>query len=251
MAVKNVLFIGHDNYGAREIFTHLHKNNPDINFHVAVTTGLYYRKSFFKSVVKLLREASFWFSLSRFIELKKYQFKGDTLVSRLKKFNVNFFYTNDVNGDTAFERIKEISPDVVLSTFTMHILKKRLINFPKYGAIACHPSMIPEYRGLEVFFWALANGEKESGVSVFYVSEKIDFGRIIYQKEFPIDEDETVESIYIKLTGLCAKAVNNVLLRIKSQEEIETKPIVGKGSYFAMPTREAYRKFKQTGRKWR
>jgi len=249
--INDVLFIAHDNYGSREIFTYLYENNKDVTFHVAITTGLYYRKSFINSIIKILKEASFWFSLSRFIELKKYQIKGDTLVARLKKFKVNYFYTNDINDDDTFEIIKGIKPDAIFSTFTMHILKNRLIKYPNFGAIACHPSMIPEYRGLEVFFWALANNETESGVSVFYVSEKIDFGRIISQKKFTIDINETVESIYIKLTKFCAIALSDVLFRLKLGKELETKPIEGKGSYFPMPTVEAYNKFKKTGRKWR
>ena len=55
----------------------------------------------------------------------------------------------------------------------MHILNKNVIRLPKISTIGCHPSILPNYRGLEVFFWALVNGEKESGVSVFYMTEKI------------------------------------------------------------------------------
>ena len=61
----------------------------------------------------------------------------------------------------------------------MHILKKNVIKLPKFYTIGCHPSILPNYRGLEVFFWALANGERESGVSVFYMEKK----DLIRQKE--------------------------------------------------------------------
>lgn len=249
--IKKVIFIGHDNYGSREIFTKMVKDHPGIEFLLIVTTGLYYKKTFIQSIIKLLKEASFLFSFSRFLELLRYKFKKDSLISRAKKWGVKIYYTNDVNDANSNNVIKEFTPDVIYSSFTMHILKTNTIKLSKIATIGCHPSILPHYRGLEVFFWALANGETKSGCSVFYVTEKIDTGKVILQEEFLIDEDETVDSIYAKLTKICARLMSLSLDKLINKEEFTIYPSDGKGSYYPMPTREAYNKFKKTGRKWK
>lgn len=251
MTIKKVIFIGHDNFGSREIFTKMVKDHPEIEFLLIVTTGLYYKKKFIPSIIKLLREASFLFSLNRFLELLKYKIKNDSLVSRAKSWEVKTFYTDDVNGADAHKVIMEFQPDVIYSSFTMHILKASTIKLSKIATIGCHPSILPHYRGLEVFFWALANRETKSGCSVFYVTEKIDTGKVILQEEFSIDEDETVKSIYEKLTKICARLMSLSLDKLIHNEAFTVYPSEGKGSYFPMPTRAAYKKFKMTGRKWK
>jgi methionyl-tRNA formyltransferase len=251
MTIKKVIFIGHDNFGSREIFTQMVKDHPEIEFLLIVTTGLYYKKKFIPSIVKLLKEASFLFSFNRFLELLKYKTKGDSLVSRAKSWGINIFYTADVNSASAHTAINKFQPDVIYSSFTMHILKSSTIRLSKVATIGCHPSILPHYRGLEVFFWALANGETTSGCSVFYVTEKIDTGKVILQEEFLIDNDETVKSIYEKLTKICARLMSLSLQKLLNNEEFTIYPSEGKGSYFPMPTREVYKKFKKTGRKWK
>ena len=169
--------------------------------------------------MKLLKEASIAFVSSRFIEGVIFSLKGDTLKKSAADHKVKFILSKDVNGDETYNILNKFNPDVILSTFTMHILNKNVIRLPKFSTIGCHPSILPNYRGLEVFFWALVNGEKESGVSVFYMTEKIDAGKVIMQENFTIDRDETVKSIYKKLTKICAKLMSQTLYKILKEDE--------------------------------
>jgi folate-dependent phosphoribosylglycinamide formyltransferase PurN len=251
MNVKKVIFIGHDNFGSREIFTKMVNDHTKIDFLLIVTTGLYYKKKFIPSIFKLLKESSFLFSFNRFLELLIYKMKNDTLIRRANNLGITVYSTDDVNGINAHKVIKEFEPDVIYSSFTMHILKSATISLSKIATIGCHPSILPHYRGLEVFFWALANSETKSGCSVFYVTEKIDTGKVILQEEFLIDEDETVKSIYEKLTKICAKLMSSSLDKLLHNQEFTIYPSEGKGSYFPMPTNEIYKKFKKSGRKWK
>ncbi len=249
--IKKVVFIGHDNFGSREIFSRFIIEHPQIEFFLIITQGLYYKKSTATSIIKLLKEASFWFSVSRFIELLKYKLKNDTLEKRAKKAGVKIYFTKDVNNARSNRIISDFSPDVIYSSFTMNILKQRTINLSKVASIGCHPSILPHYRGLEVFFWALANGESKSGCSVFNISEKIDSGQVILQEEFDIVSNETVDSIYKKLTEICAKLMSLSLTKLINGEKFEIIPSLGKGSYFPMPTKECYKKFKNRGGRWK
>ena len=140
---------------------------------------------------------------------------------------------------------------VGVSFMLVGALKSKLIELSKSATVGCHPGILPNYRGLETFFWALANGEKESGVSVFYLTEKVDVGKIIMQEKFAISHDETVKSIYEKLTKISAKLMSQTLHKISKGETFYEYPQVVGDSYYPMPTREVYKRFKQSGRKWK
>ncbi len=248
--IKKIIVIGHDNYGAREIFTAIADKFVEIEIALVITTGLYYRKSAFQSILKMLKEASWLFCFNRFLEMLKYRLSGDTLFARAKDRDIEIFCTADINGEEANRFIKQFAPDLIVSTFTMHIHKEHTINLSRVASIGCHPSVLPNYRGLEVFFWQLANGETSSGTSVFYLTEKIDAGKVIMQEEFSIDPDETVASLYAKLTMVTAQLLVVAIEKFKRGEKFEIFLPVGKGAYYPMPTREAYKKFKTAGRKW-
>lgn len=249
--IKKVILIAHNNDGSRELFTSIHESHKDVEFALIITEGLYYKKTFFQSMVKMLREASFVFCFQRLLDLLMYRLRGDTLISQAKKRGVKMFFTNDVNGEASHNFIKEFAPDLIISTFTMHIIKRPTMELSRVASIGCHPSILPHYRGLEVFFWALANNEKSSGVSVFYLTEKIDAGKVIMQEEFVIAEDETLVSIYAKLTRVTAKLLIETIKKFKKDEPFSIIDSSGDGQYYPMPTREAYRKFTRLGKKWR
>lgn len=248
--IQKAVIIGHDNYGAREIFTAIVDAHPDIQFFLIITKGLYYRKSIIQSILKMMREASIMFCSRRFLEMAKYRMKGNTLLSNAKRREIPFTMTRDINSEPAHDVIHLFAPDLIISTFTMNVFKQPTIDLANVAAIGCHPSILPNYRGLEVFFWALANGETSSGVSVFYLDEKIDAGKVIMQERFDISVDETVESLYTKLTAISARLLITTVEKFKRDEEFQVFSSAGRGSYFPMPTREAYRRFKASARKW-
>ena len=245
-----MVLVGHDNFGSREIFSRIVDDHPQLDFLLLVTTGLYYRRSWLGSVFKLLREASWTFCARRWWELQKYRLKGDTLVRRAKARGIPMHVCDDVNGSAAHARIREFAPDLLVSMFTMHIYRRETLDLAKVASIGTHPSILPHYRGLEVFFWALANREASSGVSVFDLSAKIDVGRVFLQETFDIEPDETVESIYEKLTRVTARLLSEgVRVRLLGDEPAWI-PSEGSGSYFPMPTREAYARFRRSGHRW-
>ena len=270
-----VAIVAHDFLGSREIVTRLVSENPDVEFEIFLTRGLYYRKSLLASIWKLLREASFRFSLYRGFWMLKYRLKGDRLVSRARRWGIRTHVTRDINGAKSNSLMTAFSPDVTFSINTMHIVKEPTLSIPRLGTIGCHPSLIPAYRGLEIFFWVLVNGEDRAGASVFFLTERVDHGQVIAQEDFAISESETLASMYEKENRHCAKLMARVLQDLKSNGSVGSVPTHvtegesylrptqkayrrfkapdrkwSKGDYFPMPTGEAYRRFKATGRKW-
>jgi methionyl-tRNA formyltransferase len=97
-------------------------------------------------------------------------------------------------------------PDLVFSVLTDYIFRKEDIEATRYGIINLHPAPLPDYRGCNSYAHAIMNGEKQYGVTMHYVNEKIDQGRIIRVDRLPIEHDDTGRSLYDK-AQLVAKAL--------------------------------------------
>ena len=96
------------------------------------------------------------------------------------------------------------------------MLPKIVWQMPAYGTFNLHASLLPEYRGAAPINWALINGEKKTGVTTFFIDEKIDTGAIILQDEILIHPDENAGSLHDRLMALGADTVLKTLERIGS-----------------------------------
>lgn len=240
-----LFFVGHDNSGSQFILKSLLDAFPDATCELAITTGLYYRKSALQSILKMLRESSFIFCASRAIEMVLHSSK-DGLRKTAKSNRIPFFSTDDINGADAIEKVRRFNPDLIVSLYSMHIYRAEILSIPRLGAITAHPSILPDYRGLEVFFWAMANGEKEIGVSVFKLTPRIDLGLVANDKRMPLLQPDGMRRVYSIITKSAAE------LLIKTIRQIEDGTVSyrvpqGTGRYFGMPTRDAMRRFWQLG----
>jgi len=101
------------------------------------------------------------------------------------------------------------------------MLPKIVWQMPKYGTFNLHASLLPEYRGAAPINWAIINGESKTGVTTFFIDEKIDTGSVILQKEVSIGEEETVGELHDKLMHLGSKLVIETVQQIK-QNTVKT-----------------------------
>ena len=106
----------------------------------------------------------------------------------LKKHRIAYWYADEVNSEEHIIRLKKTEPDLFLCAGYPQIFSRELLSLPKYGAINIHPSLLPKYRGPSPFYWIIANGETESGITAHFMTEKIDAGDIIAQIKFPIPD---------------------------------------------------------------
>ena len=88
-------------------------------------------------------------------------------------------------------------------------------DMPEIGTFNLHGSLLPQYRGAAPINWAIINGEKETGVTTFFLKHEIDTGNIIFQETEPIEEDDNVGSIYGRLME---KGAQLVLKTVKAIE---------------------------------
>lgn len=111
------------------------------------------------------------------------------------------------------------------------MLPKAVWQMPKYGTFNLHASLLPNYRGAAPINWAIINGETKTGVSTFFIDEKIDTGDMILQEDILIDPEENAGSLHDKLMNIGSKLVLKTVTLIEKgdvntipqQESAETK----------------------------
>lgn len=98
------------------------------------------------------------------------------------------------------------------------MLPEAVWKMPKYGTFNLHASLLPQYRGAAPINWAIINGEKETGVTTFFIDDKIDTGAMILSRSTPIDEKENAGTLHDRLMQLGGETVLETLALIQNGE---------------------------------
>lgn len=117
----------------------------------------------------------------------------------------------DASEEPFVAQVAARKPDVIVVASYGQFLKKNLLAVPRLGTINVHPSLLPKYRGASPIQWALANGESATGVSVLYVTPKMDAGDLLAQERFPITPEDTFCTLEPKLAALGTELLIRVL----------------------------------------
>lgn len=91
---------------------------------------------------------------------------------------------------------RALGADLAVMAFVTDIIPDEVLHIPPRGTIQYHPSLLPVHRGSSAINWAIINGDRETGLSIFWPDQGIDTGPILLQKSCPIGPDDTVGSIY-------------------------------------------------------
>ncbi len=103
------------------------------------------------------------------------------------------------------EKLNNLKPDLGLIAAYGKILPKEILEIPKNGFINVHPSLLPKYRGASPIQAAILNGEKETGVTIMKIDEKMDHGPILANSKLLMADSDTYESLSKKLAELGAE----------------------------------------------
>lgn len=130
------------------------------------------------------------------------------------------------------EELKSYNADLqVVVAFRM--LPEAVWAMPRFGTFNVHAALLPQYRGAAPINWAVINGEKQTGVTTFFLDHDIDTGRIIMQEPFEIKEDYNVEDVYNGLmtlgAGLAIRTVDKILEYNGKIESIPQENIIPEG----------------------
>ena len=97
--------------------------------------------------------------------------------------------------------IEKWKPDLILILGWYYIIPRKIRESIPLGCIGIHASLLPRYRGGAPINWAIINGEKETGITLFYIESGVDTGDIVAQEKYPIKDSDTCATIYNKATN--------------------------------------------------
>ena len=110
-----------------------------------------------------------------------------------------------------YQEVLELNPDIIVTCAYGQIIPREILDYPKYGCINVHASLLPKYRGGAPIHRAIINGEKETGITIMYMAPGMDDGDIISQESVEIRSDETVGELHDTLSNLGAKLLLETL----------------------------------------
>lgn len=166
--------------------------------------------------------------------------KKELCASPVKKFAVskNIPVVTPKSIKKEYEKVLEYKPDIIITCAYGKIIPKELLDYPKYGCINIHASLLPKYRGSAPIQWALMNGEKETGITLMYMDEFMDTGDIIDKVVCEISDDDNIGTLFSKLSVLGRDILVKNLDNLISENVIRTKQNDEYATYAPMITRE-------------
>lgn len=126
--------------------------------------------------------------------------------------NIEVFQPEKIRLD--YEKVLDVNPDIIITCAYGQIIPTALLEFPEYGAINVHASLLPKLRGGAPLHKCLMYDEKETGITIMYMSDKMDAGDIIEQEKIEITDLDNVGTIHDKLSIMGANLLMKTLPQI-------------------------------------
>jgi len=133
-----------------------------------------------------------------------------------KRNNVPFTAVEDINSSQGVELVKELAPDLIVVIAFGQKISPELISVPAKGAINVHGSLLPKYRGAAPINWAIIKGEKETGVTIITLAQKMDAGEMLAQAKINIADDDSADIVHDALAKISAPLLIETIDKIQA-----------------------------------
>lgn len=134
--------------------------------------------------------------------------RPDPLHQSALEHGIPLLQPKSFRGERVLSEFKDLEPDLCVMAYVTRIVPTSFLNTPVYGTIQYHPSLLPAHRGPSSINWPIIQGEKETGLTIFWPDEGLDTGPILLQKQVVIEADDTLGSLYFnKLYPLGVEAL--------------------------------------------
>lgn len=145
---------------------------------------------------------------------------------------IKVFAPADINHPLWVEHIRRLAPDIIFSFYYRRLLGTEILAIPSRGAVNLHGSMLPRYRGRAPLNWVLVNGERETGVTLHYMTERADAGDIIGQRRIAIDHDDNAATLSARLVEEAGLLLDELLPALRAGSAPRTPQDERQASYF-------------------
>ena len=136
-----------------------------------------------------------------------------------------------LRGEEFASLLSEIAPELIAVVAYGKILPKNVIDYPKYGCINVHASLLPKYRGAAPMQRAIMDGERETGVTIMYMDEGLDTGDMLFSEAFAIESKDNFETVHDKTAELGARMLSYAIDKIEKGEVARTAQDSSQASY--------------------
>lgn len=155
------------------------------------------------------------------------------------KFGIPILQPTNLKSPEFIEQLRDLKADLQI-VVAFRMLPEIVWSMPSLGTFNLHASLLPNYRGAAPINWAIINGEKETGITTFFLKHEIDTGSIIFQEKEPISPEDNIGTLYEKLKLKGAQLV------LKTVEAIAEKKITTKVQDESLALHHAPKIFKET-----
>ena len=139
-----------------------------------------------------------------------------------KKAGLNIMQPTNLKDKEFLEDLRSLKANLQI-VVAFRMLPKQVWSMPEYGTFNLHASLLPDYRGAAPINWAIINGEKKTGVTTFFIDEKIDTGELILQEATEIKPEDTAGDLHDKLMALGAELVLKTVSLIENNQVVTQK----------------------------
>ncbi|MAO10272.1 MAG: methionyl-tRNA formyltransferase [Flavobacteriaceae bacterium] len=148
--------------------------------------------------------------------------------SAVKEFalskNLPVLQPTNLKDDVFLSELKKLKANLQI-VVAFRMLPKVVWSLPEYGTFNLHASLLPQYRGAAPINWAVINQEPKTGVTTFFIDEKIDTGAIILKEEVAISEKETAGTLHDKLMDMGSELVVKTVSKIEADNAVPVPQI--------------------------
>lgn len=131
------------------------------------------------------------------------------------EYGLEVFQPETLKNNAFLQTLEQLNPDIIIVVAYGQILPEYILNYPKYGCINVHASVLPKYRGAGPIQWCVINGETETGVTTMYMEKGLDTGDMLIKKTTPISQTETAGELHDRLCVIGAEVM------LETIEELE------------------------------
>lgn len=131
------------------------------------------------------------------------------------KKHIGIHKFRNINDRVNVDSIRRSNPDLIIICGCQSLVCKEILDIPGLGTIGFHSSLLPKYRGRAPVNWAIIQGEKKTGVTMFYCDPEADTGDIIGQRSVGININDTCGTVYAKCSRAACRLIHDFLPHIK------------------------------------
>lgn len=134
--------------------------------------------------------------------------------------------------------VRELQPELIVVAAYGRILPEDILTLPPFGSINVHSSVLPKYRGAAPINWAILDGQKETGVTIMYMTRDLDAGDIVCSKKTDIMPDEDAQELTHRLALLGADALEDAIEKIADGTAVRTPQDHSASTYAPMLSKD-------------